>query len=277
MMTSPGKHAALFEALPKEVGELAGIVQGLLLHEHVSPSYGVELSDERRNKVHIRRLESMIDRLLEHDGRPLGEARSLDDRLIGNCRDFTLFTVASLRQHGVPARARCGFGAYFEPGRFVDHWVCEYWREGEGRWARADAQIDELQRDLFKPDFNLLDVPQDRFLIAGDAWALCREGKRDPSNFGILDMSGLWFIAGNVVRDAAALNNMEMLPWDVWGGMVAPGEDISEDKLAFLDRLATITREPDALLEDLRAVYEDERVRVPDTVFNAVRNQPEAV
>ena len=31
---------------------------------------------------------------------------------------------------GVPARARCGFGAYFEKGKFVDHWVTEYWNEG---------------------------------------------------------------------------------------------------------------------------------------------------
>ena len=30
-------------------------------------------------------------------------------------------------------------------------------------------------------------------------------------------MRGLWFIAGNLIRDAAALNNMETLPWDVGG------------------------------------------------------------
>jgi hypothetical protein len=32
-------------------------------------------------------------------------------------------------------------------------------------------------------------------------------------------MHGLWFIANNIVRDIAALNNREMLPWDVWGAM----------------------------------------------------------
>ena len=30
---------------------------------------------------------------------------------------------------GMPARARCGFGAYFEKGKYVDHWVTEYWNE----------------------------------------------------------------------------------------------------------------------------------------------------
>jgi hypothetical protein len=31
-------------------------------------------------------------------------------------------------------------------------------------------------------------------------------------------MHGLWFIAGNLVRDAAALNKREML-WNVWDTM----------------------------------------------------------
>jgi hypothetical protein len=32
-------------------------------------------------------------------------------------------TVALLRAAGVPARARCGFGAYFRPGWLEDHWI----------------------------------------------------------------------------------------------------------------------------------------------------------
>jgi hypothetical protein len=32
-------------------------------------------------------------------------------------------------------------------------------------------------------------------------------------------MRGLWFVAGNLLRDAAALNNMGMLPWDAWGAI----------------------------------------------------------
>jgi hypothetical protein len=51
-------------------------------------------------------------------------------------------------------------------------------------------------------------------VIAGDAWARCRAGDADPSAFGIFDMRGLWFIAGNLMRDFAALSNMEMLPRD---------------------------------------------------------------
>ena len=84
----------------------------------------------------------MLDRLLAQDGQPLGVARPVDDRLVGVCRHFTVLLVAMLRAQGVPARARCGFGAYFTPGRFEDHWVCEYWHSAEGRWILVDAQID---------------------------------------------------------------------------------------------------------------------------------------
>ena len=81
----------------------------------------------------------------------------------------------------------------------------------------VDAQLDARQRELFKIAFDPLDVPRDQFLVAGDAWQRCRAGKADPTAFGILDMYGLWFIAGNVIRDVAALNDHEMLPWDVLG------------------------------------------------------------
>ena len=83
----------------------------------------------------------------------------------------------------------------------------------------VDAQIDDVQRAILDPDFDLMDVPRDRFMVAGEAWAQCRSGHAEPDAFGIFDMRGLWFVAGNLLRDLAALNDREMLPWDVWGAM----------------------------------------------------------
>jgi hypothetical protein len=183
-----------------------------------------------------------------------------------------------LRAHGVPARARCGFGAYFNAGSFEDHWVCDRRDTATGRWILADTQIDEVQRAALRPDFDLLDVPRDRFVIAGDAWVRCRAGDADPARFGIFDLRGLWFVAGNVLRDAAALCGMEMLPWDVWGAMRGPGQPLDDATLAFVDRVAELTRDPDARGDELRALYAgDDRLRVPPTVFNALLSRPEAV
>ena len=277
-MTFGGSYTPMFAGLPNDLTDLARIVQGLLLHEHAAPAYGVTLTDERRNEVHLRPVEQMLDRLLAHDNQPLSIARPLDVRLVGVCRHFTVLLVTLLRAKGMSARARCGFGSYFNPGHFYDHWVCEYWNAAQMRWVRVDAQLDDVQQAMLKVDFDVLDVPHDRFVIAGDAWMQCRAGEANPAQFGIFDMHGLWFIAGNLVRDVAALNNMEMLPWDVWGAMPQPDESLQDDQLTFFDQLAALICAPDASFAELRTLYEsDDHLRVPATVFNAVLNRPEAI
>ncbi|HLG45695.1 MAG TPA: transglutaminase domain-containing protein [Reyranella sp.] len=263
-----------FIGLPTDPASLAGVVQGLLMHEHIAPAYGLTLSAAQHAEAHARPVEEIVRQIVAHDARPLTEARPPGERQVGVCRHFTLLHVAMLRRAGVRARARCGFGGYFETGKYLDHWVTEYWNEDRKAWILVDAQLDARQREIFRIAFDPLDVPRDRFLVAGDAWQRCRAGQLDPNAFGILDMYGLWFIAGNVIRDVAALNDHVMLPWDVWGAMSQKDEEID---LAFIDKLAALTVEPDRHFGELRAVYQDPRVKVPATVFNAVRNRPETL
>jgi hypothetical protein len=274
VMSDAGGKAALLDGLPCDVAGLARVVQGLLIHEHIAPVYGVTLSPAQHAQAHMRRVEDMLDCIARQDGRPLAEARPAAGRVVGVCRHFTLLHVAMLRRQGVAARARCGFGAYFQSGKFIDHWVTEYWHERDERWVLVDAQLDRQQRELFGIPFDPLDVPRDQFVVAGDAWRLCRDGKADPQAFGVLDMQGLWFVASNVIRDLAALNNREMLPWDVWGAMT---EKDSELDLPFIDHLAGLSREPDRQVTALRHAYADERVAVPSTVLNAVLGRTEPV
>ncbi len=273
-MSDAGIWALQFAALPDDVGRLAEILQGLLIHEHMPDVYGIRLSERQRREPHVRGAGEILERIAVSDPRPLSQARSPAERFAGCCRHYTLLHVAMLRSKGIAARARCGFGTYFTKDRFVDHWVTEYFNEAQSRWILVDAQIDDRQRALFGIDFDTLDVPRDRFLVAGDAWRLCRDGKADPQAFGVLDMAGLWFIASNVIRDVAALNNREMLPWDVWGAMTEVDAGID---LPFIDRLARLSQTPDRHLDELRAVYQDPRIALPATVFNAVLHRPEAV
>jgi Transglutaminase-like superfamily len=273
-MSDPGRHAGLFDGLPRDAGQLAKVVQGLLIHQHIAPAYGVALSPDRQAQSHVRAVEKILDGIVARDDRPLSARRAADQRQVGVCRHFTLLHVAMLRAQGIPARARCGFATYFEKGKCLDHWVTEYWNEGTKRWVLFDAQIDDRQRELFGIAFDTADVARHQFVVAGDAWSLCRSGKADPGAFGILDMHGLWFIAGNIVRDIAALNNREMLPWDVWGAMRLQDGELD---LPFFDRLAVVSHAPDAHVDELRALDGDERVSVPGTVFNAVLNCPQGI
>jgi hypothetical protein len=278
-MTAAGRYAPLLEELPGDVAGLATVAHGLLIHEFLAAAYGVTLAEEDRASVQLRPVAAILEQIVARDGRPLGVAREPAGRLATNCRGFTVLMVAMLRAHGTPARARCGFGGYFTEGRFEDHWVCEYW-DG-GRWVLVDAQIDERQRKLFGIDFDVTDVPRDQFLIAGDAWAACRRGDADPSLFGLtmVNEAGDWWIASNLVRDAAALDNLELLPWDDWGSaMPGPDDKIDEELAGLFDRLAALTQAPDDNLAGLRALMRgDERLRVPAAVHNYARQRYETI
>jgi hypothetical protein len=267
-----GAEADLSE-LPGDVPALVRAIQGLIVHEHFLSAYGLVPRDDRVGEVHLRPVSAVLNRIRALDLRPLTEPRPPERRFIGDCRFYALLFVEALRTKGIPARARCGFGAYFHTEKFVDHWIGEYWNAAEGCWILVDA----VQTGIFRPDFDPLDVPRDRFLVAGEAWTRCRAGRADPADFGILGMSGLGFVASNLIRDVAALNKREMLPWDVWGGM---SRDLpyARDLLALHDRLAILSLDPDAHFAELRQLYEeDRRLKVPPVVFNAVRQRPETV
>ncbi|MGO9607668.1 MAG: transglutaminase domain-containing protein [Candidatus Binataceae bacterium] len=279
-MTAPHALAAEFKALPRDIGSLCEIVQGVLIHRDIAPFlYGLTLSEQHRDDAHLRAIGEMVARIRAHDAQPLTIARESRNKFGGVCRHFTLLLCGILRAQGVPARARCGFGAYFTPGKFEDHWVCEYWNAGQGRWILVDAQLDATQRQAFRIDFDPLDVPRDRFIIAGDAWQMCRSGGADANCFGLthVGMKGLWFIAGNVLRDLASLNRMELLPWDVWGLMEMNDAGLTEEKKALLDRVASLTVAGDEAFPEVRAIYADDRLRVPPVVFNALRNAQEEI
>jgi len=261
-ISQPGQYAHLFDNLPTDIADLCKVVQGTTVHVFWAKPYGLKLTPEREAEVQLRTMEKRLARTLELDPRPLTEARPLDKKLVGNCRDYTLLLVAILRHQGVPARARCGFGTYFLPNHYEDHWVAEYWNEAEARWMLVDAQLDELQRDALNIPFDPLDVPRDQFIVGGLAWQLCRSGAADPDSFGIFDMHGLDFVRADLILDVAALNKVELLPWDCWGLILHATLDDPDD-LALLDRLAELTRGDAPDFAQVRRLYEsDPRLRV---------------
>lgn len=269
LMSSPGTWVRLFDSLPRaqDVGALCRIVQGLMVHVFWAERYGVSVEAARRGELQMRAVCRKLERIAELDSRPLIEARQLKHRLVGNCRDFSLMLTSMLRHGGFAARARCGFATYFLPDHYEDHWVCEYWSSERGRWLLADPQLDDFQRDKLGITFDPLDVPRDRFIVGGRAWQMCRRGEADPDRFGIHDLKGLWFVRGDLVRDVAALNKMELLPWDAWGLIEPPDEQIAADDLVLLDHVAELTRGEVTTFEMVQLLYEnDNRLHVPGKI-----------
>lgn len=215
---TPGRMTALdcVEAIPDDPSGALELVNGLLVHEASAPRHGLDAPGERRDEVQIRSATAMVDPIRELDSSPLDVARLPERRLVVNCRHFAVLTCVVLRRAGLPVRARCGHATYLEPGAFVDHWIVELWDAADERWRRVDPDLSVRERDL---DFETFDMPAGRFLSGGEAWRLIRSSGADPERFGVHEWWGSWFVRCNVVRDLAALNRVELLPWDAWGLM----------------------------------------------------------
>ena len=256
-ISDPGTHVSLFDNLPTSIPELVKLVQGVTIHVFWTERYGFAPPSERMAELQLRTMEKRLARTLELDPRPLTEPRSIEKKLLGNCRDHSLLLVSMLRHQGIPARARCGFAAYFMPDHFEDHWVVEYWNAEQNRWVLVDAQLDALQQDVLKINFDVLDVPRDQFIVGGKAWQMCRAGEQDPDKFGIFDMHGLGFVRGDFVRDVASLNKVELLPWDCWGVILNESLNDPAD-LAALDEVAALTAGDVPDFEAVRTRYESD-------------------
>jgi hypothetical protein len=256
--------------VPTDLEALRRVVQGLLVHRDWAPAYGITGDAIRLDEQNLRSTAEVLRRAFEIRSDPISVPRPPIDRVLCICRHFTLLHTALLRAQGVPARVRCGFGKYFDQSKWYDHWITERWN-GE-RWVRDDPQIDELQANVIKPDFDVNDQPPGKFLTGGEAWIAARAGEVDPNLFGIFDMWGPAFIAGNVITDFACLNKVELLPWDGWGMMPTPYDSLSDETSAVLDDLAQLAGRDD--LDAVRERYEsDDRLRVPPEITSFINGE----
>jgi hypothetical protein len=266
-----------------DIDRVVEVVQGLLVYDVLAqPFYGVDLTPVQADAIHERDTARYLAIAQALDTRPLDEARPPASRVGARCHAFSRVTVAFLRAAGVPARARCGFGAYFRSGWFEDHWVAEYWNRSEARWQMVDAQLDATWRKMLDYPGDPMAVTASEFVTAGAAWQAWRRGDLDASRCGLsgIDEHGAHWIAGNLRLDLASLNKVEMLPWDVWGAGAhwEPGGEPTDAQLAFFDGVAALTVDVDGRFEELRERYEtDEQLRVDREVLNVLRGRVEAV
>ncbi|MFK4101008.1 transglutaminase-like domain-containing protein [Streptomyces sp. NPDC019531] len=274
VFSDPGELASLYGDLPRDTARLARVVRDLMIHrgegelfDHTHPT------DRLHNDAESRYIDDILRIVVERNAAPLTVRREPGDRFVGICRDFTLLHVSLLRHVGIPARLRSGFADYFgSTGFHGDHVVTEYWDEGRG-WLLADAQLADPEITANWPvDFDPMDVPRSRFLVAGEAWRAIREDGADQTEFGLHrpqegPFYGERFVAGNIRLDLAALSKVETLLWDVWGeGEGEPGEPLPEQSRAFYDRVAPVVS-GEVSFEAARELFDtDDVLRTPSTV-----------
>ena len=248
---------AALHRIPSKPADICRPPHTLIIQPSDAKALG--LPDERFSENQLRPAAALVEALLALDPAAADVPRTPDRRVVGTCRHFAVLTCALLRYRGIAARVRCGFATYFQPEQGLDHWITEYWHEQDKRWVRIDSEI-LGQSILAKPE----DLRPGQFLTGGEAWKAFRAGHIDAARYGVYG-TGNWGpgeIRGNAIRDLAALNKVEMLPWDEWGRMDASykgqtGADYDE----LLDTIADACAADDpSAVADL---YACDELRVP--------------
>jgi hypothetical protein len=266
-VTEPGKFATRVQAVPGSLSAMRKAARQLVFHYRADGPFAENgIAAERIAEIDTRYAADMLARIFELSDVPLAADRKPCERLVGCCRDFTVFFLAILRAHGVPARARVGFAAYFLPGWYLDHVVAEVWDEVQQRWRLVDAELADDHADPTGTPLDVEDLTRSQFLTGAAAWQACRDGSADPERFCVspdLDIPltrGLRYVRHNLILDLAALTGREMVLWDNWGWSEL--DELSPSQLAVLDDLAAaIIR--DAPLAELMSFYERDGLRVP--------------
>ncbi|WP_328990821.1 transglutaminase-like domain-containing protein [Kribbella sp. NBC_01245] len=248
----------LTQGLPDDPVGICQAVQSLVIQPYDATPAGVP--DDRIDERNLRPVNAIVDALTAIDPTPLTIPRPKEKRVVGCCRHFVTLATALMRERGIPARARAGFGTYFNPEKNFDHWIVEY-DDGE-RWVRIDAE--HLGHGYVAEP---ADLAPGEFLTGGEAWALYREGKADGMTFGVVGTDHAWGpgeIRGNVIRDLAALNKWEPLNWDEWGRITDSYEGkTGADYDDLIDRIAAACARDEP--SELEEVYAAEELTLPDS------------
>jgi hypothetical protein len=268
-----GDLAKLLDPLPADPPGVVRVVSGLVIHPVALARRGIDHPHLTARDAEARPVREILHRVVERDPAPLEVTRRVERRIVGTCRHYAILAATIFRHHGIPARVRVGFARYFVPGFHEDHWVCEY--RDESGWRLVDAELgEEAVAETSAIDFPPTDVPRDRFLTAGEVWRGLRRREIDDATCGVSfipAVRGAWFVGASILRDLAALNGCELLPWDYWGlaREFRPGTTVPLASAARLDQVAEVLAGSAPEWEALRALYEGaEDLRVPATVLS---------
>jgi hypothetical protein len=287
-VTEPGPAGKAIDDLPGDLAALRRASSQLVFHYRAGGDFAANgVPAGRITEIDTRYAESMLDLVLGRGEPELGRDRPAPDRVVGCCRDATVLFLALARHKGIPARARVGFAAYFEPGWLIDHVVAEVWDEPEGRWRLVDPEMNAS----WTPEVNgrrvdWLDLTGDQFVTGPRAWQAAKAGTSDPERHVVapsLELPALrgWpYIAHNAIHDLAALNKTEMLLWDAWGMQLGDWDRQVPDAVdAVVDEICAVTAAPDCDPDVLAGLCASDRLRVPPVVtsFDPMGGPPRQV
>ncbi|WP_034622878.1 transglutaminase-like domain-containing protein [Cellulomonas sp. URHE0023] len=240
--SDPGPHAGLLAGLPTDTASVQQAACNAIIHYRGGAEW---LFDGQAEDIDLRWLSDILRVTQERSTSPLTQSRPAHQQVAGCCRDHTLFAISVLRQHGIPARSRVGFSAYFRPGFHHDHVVAERW-DG-GRWVRFDPELSDPDWPFDTHDLATgVGAP---FETAAEVWLAHRSGA-DVSTYGVdpslPHLCGSSFVREYVVVELAHRQRDELLLWDMWGDTLPDTPRSAAELDALADGIAALLVAADA-------------------------------
>ena len=184
--------------------------------------------------------------------------REAQDKVHVTCRGQSILLASVLKAKGISARVRSGFAEYINCNEiYYDHWITEYYNEKEKRWQLTDA--DEHCFDE-EHDFDINDIPYDKFLFGANAYLGLRENKYNENS--ILYASnpptlGMKAALRGLFYDFHSLMNDEIIFLHLPKYIQQKNFELTENEYKELDELAKLMLNPNDNFYKLKEVWDN--------------------
>jgi len=200
--SDPGEYKYLYKNLPDSLPELCSVIKSQFIHVYEElPKYHDQIPRERWNEslTMYPTVQSILKGLLSYDSRGIVKDRKVENRLVLACREYAMLLASILQYRGIPARVRCGFAPYLNPGFHTGHEICEVWNKNENRWMLVD------------PSKDMIDFSREKFEFGNDVWLKMQNNEIDPKLYGMMGQPGLAIITTALCHDVASILGSEYL------------------------------------------------------------------
>ncbi len=200
---------------------------------------------------------SMLAEILRRDSH-YSVNREATNKIYVTCRGQALLLASTLKAKKIPARVRSGFAEYpTDSGIFWDHWITEYYDAKSKKWKFVDA--DCCCNDNI--DFDIYDIPSDKFLTAAEVWLAYREKRLDSirlghAYYGTSESKLMESLTTALFYDFHCLMNDEIIYVHYPKYLREEKFKLDESELIELDHLAKLMLDPNQNFDLLREIWD---------------------
>ncbi len=283
LYTDLGLYKDFAKSLPNDIDELCRLQRNQIIHPF-------DLSNEEMRKDNnscygdmtkipktalcyendlFPTAQAMLAELLRRD-KNYSSNRRIEDKIHVCCREQAILLASILKAKGFSARVRSGFAKYVNTsGKSAgDHWITEYYNTEKKKWIIVDADMYFYENVLkeYHVNFNLSDIPHNKFIFGAEAYLGLRTGKlkdeeiyyaSSPLTLGIdASIHGLFY-------DFHSLMNNEIIFLHLPKYIIEKKFKLSEEEYKELDELAKCMLDPDKNFDKLLEIWnEQEKFRI---------------